>query len=85
MRRLFEQMFVRPLNALLSSAEMLNRDVGGTRLFDAVVSRMVHTLSSPHGSRPGPRCGRRGEPRRHSTRDGGRAAAPREEEGGPFE
>ena len=90
MRRLFDQMVVRPLNALLSSAELLNRSVGGTQLFDAMVSRMVHTLSSPHGSRPGPRSGQSDSPHRPAPRDGERATARecrarRRAEGGPLE
>lgn len=75
MRRLLDQMVVRPLNALLSGVELLNRGVSGTQLFDAMVSRMVHTLSSPHASRPGPRAEQSNPPPRHpAPRDGEGAA-----------
>lgn len=82
MRRLFDQMVVRPLSALLSSAELLSRGVSGTQLLDAMVSRMVHTLSSPHGGRPGFREGQTGSPRdgEKAAREGRGAG-----EGGPLE
>lgn len=48
MKRLFEQMFQRPLNAFVSSAELLNRSISGSQRIDGIVSRMVHTLSSSH-------------------------------------
>ena len=50
MNRFFEEIFQRPLNAFLSSAELLTRSVSGTQLIDGIVSRMVHTLSSSHKS-----------------------------------
>jgi hypothetical protein len=52
MKRLLEQMFQRPLNAFLWSAELLNRSVKGTQLVDGVVSRMVHMLSKPRKRSP---------------------------------
>src|SRR2546423_9915268 len=55
MRRYFEQMFLRPLSAFFSSAELLNRRMSGAQMIDGMVSRMVHTLSGPHESRLDPR------------------------------
>ena len=52
MKRLFEQMFQRPLNALLWSAELLNRSVRGTQLIDGIVSRMIHMLSKSRERSP---------------------------------
>jgi hypothetical protein len=45
MRRLFEEMFQRPLSAFLSGAELLDRSISGTRLIDGIISRVVHRLS----------------------------------------
>ena len=50
MSRLFEEMFQRPLKALMSGAELLNRRISGTQLIDGIISRVVHTLSHPHES-----------------------------------
>lgn len=52
MKRLFEQMFQRPLNAFLWSAELLNRSVRGTQLIDGIVSRMIHMLSKSRERSP---------------------------------
>lgn len=52
MKRLFEQLFQRPLNAFLWSAELLNRSVRGTQLIDGFVSRMVHRLSKSRERSP---------------------------------
>lgn len=70
MRRFFDQMVVRPLNALLSSAELLDQRMSAAQLFDGIVSRMVHTLSSPDGSRS-----------RSEQSDGSYRSAPRDGEG----
>ena len=47
MRRLLDETFWRPTRAFVASIEMLGRQVEGMQIFDAVVSRMVHTLSRP--------------------------------------
>lgn len=73
MRRFIEDMFQRPLNAFLSSAELLNRSISGTQLIDGIVSRMVHTLSRSHESRQQPLSNRApqdvGRPRERSPRE----------------
>jgi hypothetical protein len=47
MRRLLDQMFGRPTQALASSVAMLGQQVKGGQMFDAIVSRIVHALSQP--------------------------------------
>jgi hypothetical protein len=66
MRRLFDEMFLRPLGALLSGAELLGRRVGGTQMIDGVVSRVVHALS---GTRAGGEAPREPPPQTHRARD----------------
>ena len=64
-------MLWRPLDALRSSAELLNGAAGGGRLFDGMLSRMVHGLSRPFGAGRGDgQTGRR--PCCGATREGGR-------------
>jgi hypothetical protein len=57
MRRLFEQMVLRPLDALLTSVELLGQGPGGSRTVDGMLSRIVHTLSRPHSMRRDARPG----------------------------
>jgi hypothetical protein len=45
MRRLLDEMIRRPLEAFISSAEMFYQRVEAAQIFDAAVSRFVHTLS----------------------------------------
>jgi len=53
MRNLFDQMFCQPLRAFTWSVEMLGRQVEGVQMFDAIVSRVVHTLNRPAKVRAG--------------------------------
>ena len=54
MRRLLEQFIERPLAAFISSAAILGEGLQGEQTIDAVVSRMIHTLSCTPGRRSGP-------------------------------
>lgn len=63
MRRLFEETLIRPLGALLSGVELMGRRVDAGRMFDGMMSRVVHTLSSPHVVRREPPDGGRPERR----------------------
>ncbi|HVF43017.1 MAG TPA: hypothetical protein VM936_08405 [Pyrinomonadaceae bacterium] len=47
MRRFFEETLMRPLGALLSGVELMGRRVDAGRMFDGMMSRVVHTLSTP--------------------------------------
>jgi hypothetical protein len=55
MRRVFEQMVLRPLDAFLTSVELLSQGPGGSRTVDGMLSRIVHTLSRSHATRRGAR------------------------------
>jgi hypothetical protein len=52
MRQLLELVLLRPLSAFLSSAELLDRKMSGNQMIEGMLSRMVHTLSSPYVDRP---------------------------------
>lgn len=54
MRRFFEETLMRPLGAMLSGVELLGRRVDAGRMFDGMMSRVVHALSSPHVARREP-------------------------------
>lgn len=73
MRRLFEQMVLLPLDAFLTSVELLSQGPGGSQTIDGMLSRIVHTLSRPHSTRRGARP------------DGGRAEYGRVSERRPLE
>ena len=73
MKRLFEELMLRPLDALLTSVELLSRGAGGARTIDGMLSRIVHTLSRPHS------------PRRSARPDSDRAEYGRASERRPLE
>lgn len=47
MRNLCDQIFCQPTRALIKGVEMLGQQVRGLEMFDAIVSRVVHTLNRP--------------------------------------
>jgi len=49
MKRLFSQMIKRPVDALVSSIEMLGQSMPGSQRIDAIASRIAHTLSRASG------------------------------------
>jgi hypothetical protein len=49
MRRLFGQMIKRPVDALVSSIEMVGQSMKGSHRIDAIASRIAHTLSRASG------------------------------------
>jgi hypothetical protein len=57
MRQLIELVLLRPLSALLSSADLLDQKMSGREMIDGMLSRMVHTLSGPYVNRVDPRRG----------------------------
>lgn len=53
MRNVFDQIFCQTTRALAWSVEMFGRQVEGFQMFDAIVSRVVHTLNRPANTRTG--------------------------------
>lgn len=47
MRWFVEQFFERPLAAFISSVEILGQDLKGQQMIDAIVGRIIHSLSCP--------------------------------------
>ena len=46
-----DQIFMRPTRAFIWSVEMLGRQVEGSQMLDAAVSRVFHMLNRPAGER----------------------------------
>lgn len=51
MRRLFDQIIRRPLDAFVLSMQMLGQRVDNGQRVDSIVSRVIHTLNRPGGQR----------------------------------
>lgn len=47
MRRLLDDVFCQPTRAFVAGLQVLGYTVEGMQIFDAIISRMVHTLSRP--------------------------------------
>ena len=74
MRRLFEQMMLRPMSAFISSMELLGRDVEARQRIDGMISRMAHNLSRAQGSRLDLANSAPARPARDARADAGRTA-----------
>lgn len=65
MRTIFEEM-LRPLSAMISSAELIGAEMDATQRFDGMVSRFVHNLIRLHGDAAS-RCASCGDASTHAS------------------